>query len=95
VPNTEFGHAELDGVGAEIRAAASARKREGISWTEWATRVERYLRHMELLVSPELFIVGGGASKRHEKWLPHIDIDTEIVPAQMANNSGIIGAALL
>jgi len=95
VPNTEFGHVELDGVGAETRAAASARKRDGLSWAEWARRVEKYLRHMELLLSPELFIVGGGVSKRHERWLPKIDIDTEIVPAQMANNSGIIGAALL
>ena len=95
VRNTEFGHLELDGVDAETRAAASVRKRERLSWTEWAGRVERYLRHVEMLLSPELIIVGGGASKRHERWLPAIDIDTEIVPAQMANNSGIIGAALL
>ena len=95
VPNTEFGHLELDGVAAETRAAASARKREGLTWTEWAGRVEHYLRHVELLLSPELMIIGGGASKSPEKWLPKIDIATELVPAEMANNSGIIGAALL
>ena len=95
VPNTEFGHLELDGVNAESRAAASARKREGVSWSEWAGRVQRYLRHVERLLSPELIIVGGGASKHPHKWLPEIDIRTEIVPAQMANNSGIVGAALV
>ena len=63
--------------------------------TKWAGRVEHYLRHMELILGPELIIVGGGASKRPDKWLPFIDIDTEVVPAEMANNAGIIGAALL
>ena len=95
VPNTEFGHLELDGVDAETRAAASARKREDLSWSRWARRVQKYLRHVEALLSPELIVVGGGASKQHEKWLPLIDVRTEVVPAEMANNSGIIGAALL
>ncbi len=95
VPNTELGHLELDGFDAEQRAAASARDREGLSWSEWAQRVERYLRHVEGLFSPDLFIVGGGASKQSGRWLKHIDIRTEIVPAQMANNAGIVGAALV
>jgi polyphosphate glucokinase len=95
VPNTELGHVELDGYVAEQRAAASARKRDHLSWEEWAGRVERYLRHIERLLSPDLIIVGGGASKRPGRWLPRIDIRTEIVPAQMANNAGIAGAALL
>jgi len=94
VPNTELGHLELDGHDAEERAAASARDRHDLSWTEWASRVEKYLRHVEALFSPDLFIVGGGASKQSGKWLPKIRIDTEIVPAQMANNAGIVGAAL-
>jgi polyphosphate glucokinase len=94
VPNTELGHLELDGHDAEDRAAASARDRHDLSWTEWASRVEKYLRHVEALFSPDLFIVGGGASKQSGKWLPKIRIDTEIVPAQMANNAGIVGAAL-
>jgi polyphosphate glucokinase len=94
VPNTELGHLELDGHDAESQAAASARDRNGWSWAEWAERVEIYLKHVERLFSPDLFIVGGGASKQSGKWLKHISIDTEIVPAQMANNAGIVGAAL-
>jgi polyphosphate glucokinase len=94
VPNTELGHLELDGRDAESHAAASAREREGIGWKEWAPRVERYLRHVEMLFSPDLFIVGGGASKSAEKWLHLVAIDTPIVPAAMANNAGIAGAAL-
>lgn len=95
VPNTELGHLELDGHDAEKRAAASARDRHDLSWKKWAERVERYLQHVEALFSPDLFIVGGGASKRSEKWLPEISIDTEIVPAAMQNNAGIVGAALI
>ena len=95
VPNTELGHLELDGHDAEKKAAASARKRDDLSWSEWAERVEHYLRHVEALFSPELFIVGGGASKKPERWLPEISIDTEIVPATMANNAGIVGASLV
>lgn len=95
VPNTELGHLELDGRDAESYAAASVREREGIGWKEWAPRVERYLRHVEMLFSPDLIIVGGGASKSADKWLPRISIETPIVPAAMANNAGIAGAALV
>jgi polyphosphate glucokinase len=94
LPNTELGHLELDGVDAESRAAASARRREGLSWTQWAERVQRYLRHVERLLSPELIIVGGGASKRSGKWLPALDVSTEVIPAMLANNAGIAGAAV-
>lgn len=95
VPNTELGHVELDGHDAESRASASVREREGLGWAEWAPRVERYLRHLEMLFSPDLFIVGGGASKVAEAWLPLVEVDTAVVPAQMANNAGIVGAALV
>ncbi len=95
VPNTELGHLELDGRDAEVHAAASARKRDGIGWKQWAPRVGRYLRHVEMLFSPDLFIVGGGASKSAHTWLPLVSIDTPIVPAAMANNAGIAGAALV
>lgn len=95
VPNTELGHVELDGRDAESHAAASVREREGIGWKHWAPRVERYLRHIEMLFSPDLIIVGGGASKVAHKWLPRISIGTPIVPAAMANNAGIVGAALV
>lgn len=95
VPNTELGHLELDGHDAETRAAAVVREREGIGWGEWTPRVERYLRHVEMLFSPDLIIVGGGVSKAADDWLPRISIDTEIVAAEMANNAGIVGAALV
>jgi polyphosphate glucokinase len=95
VPNTEIGHLEVDGVDAEHRAAASARKREALSWDEWADRVNRYLEVVVALFSPELIIVGGGASKKADRWLPRIDVDTEVVVAAMENNAGIVGAAMM
>lgn len=94
VPNTELGHLELDGRDAESHAAASVREREGIGWAEWTPRVERYLRHVEMLFSPDLIVIGGGASKAADQWLPSISISTPIVGAAMANNAGIVGAAL-
>ena len=95
VPNTELGHLELDGYDAETRAAASVRKRDDLTWSSWAKRVETYLRHVERLFSPDLFIIGGGASKQAEQWLPRVKVDTKVVAAQMANNAGIVGAALV
>lgn len=95
VPNTELGHLELDGHDAETQASAAVRERDGIGWKKWASRVERYLRHVEMLFSPDLIIVGGGASKVAEKWLPLIRLDTDVLPAVMANNAGIVGAALV
>jgi polyphosphate glucokinase len=95
VPNTELGHLELDGVDAESRAAVSAKKRDDLTWAEWGKRAERYLQHVEALFSPELFIIGGGASKRADRWLPEVSIDSEIAVASLANNAGIVGAALI
>lgn len=95
VPNTELGHLELDGHDAEKRAAASAKKRDDLSWSEWGSRVERYLRHVERLFSPDLFIIGGGASKKTDRWLDEVSINTPIEVASMANNAGIVGAALV
>jgi polyphosphate glucokinase len=95
VPNTELGHIEINCHDAEHLAAASARKREGLSWREWAARADRYLHEIVKLLSPELIIVGGGASKQAEKWVPHLHVDTEIAVAEMANDAGIVGAALM
>jgi polyphosphate glucokinase len=93
VPNLELGHLELDGVKAETRASAVAREREGLDWPEYARRLQRYLAHLEFLFSPDLLIVGGGISARHEDFLPHLHLDTPILPAQLRNAAGIIGAA--
>ena len=95
VPNTEFGHLEIDGHDAESKAAASARDRENLSWKDWAPRVQRYLEHVVFLLSPDLIIVGGGASRKADKWLPLIDVDCEVVPAALENEAGIVGAALV
>ena len=95
VPNTELGHIEIDGLDAEARAAASARKRDDLSWEQWATRVNRYLVEIVKLFSPELIIFGGGASKRPDNWVHFLDVDTELAVASMANNAGIVGAALI
>ncbi|HUF98950.1 MAG TPA: ROK family protein [Ilumatobacter sp.] len=95
VPNTELGHLELDGFDAESKAAASARSRDDISWKEWADRVDHYLKHVVKLFSPELIILGGGASKTPEKWVPRLDPGCEVQVAALANNAGIAGAAQL
>jgi polyphosphate glucokinase len=94
IPNTEFGHLELDGQDAELSAADRAREQEDLGWDQWAARVERYLRHVEMLLSPRLFIIGGGVSKKSDKFFPLIDIRTPMVPATLLNNAGIIGAAV-
>jgi len=94
VPNTELGHIELRGMEAEHWAADSARTREDLSWKKWAKRVDRFLQRMRDHFWPELIIVGGGVSKKHEKFLPLLTVDADVVPAQLRNDAGIIGAAL-
>lgn len=95
VPNTELGHMELDGVDAEMRASNAAREREGLSFEVWGGRVNHLLRHVEKLFSPDLFLIGGGVSKAHEEFFPYFDISTEVKPAALLNNAGIVGAAYL
>lgn len=95
VPNTELGHLELHGHDAEKRASSKAKEDEDLSWEHWAHRVQKYLAHVEMLFSPELFIIGGGVSRKAHKFLPHIEgIKADIVPAQLQNNAGIVGAAM-
>jgi polyphosphate glucokinase len=94
VPNTELGHLELHGEDAEVRASDRARDVEDLSWHHWAERVQQYLRHVERLFQPDLMIIGGGVSKKAEKFLPLIELRTPVVPAALQNNAGIIGAAL-
>lgn len=94
LPNTEFGHVEMKGMDAEHYAAARIRKEEDLSWKKWAKRVDKYLHYMNMLFSPDLFIIGGGVSKKQHKFLPHLTVKTEVVPAQLLNDAGIIGAAL-
>ncbi|MFH8880513.1 polyphosphate--glucose phosphotransferase [Streptomyces californicus] len=95
VPNTELGHLELHGHEAEKHASTKAKDDGDLSWQHWAHRVQKYLLHVEMLFSPELFIIGGGVSRKAEKFLPLIEkVRAEIVPAQLQNNAGIVGAAM-
>jgi polyphosphate glucokinase len=94
VPNTELGHLEVRGKDAELRASDRARVKKDLSWKDWAKRLDEYLDVVERLFWPDLIIVGGGASKNHEKFIPFLTIRTPIVPAQMFNDAGIVGAAL-
>jgi len=93
-PNTEFGHMEIRGKDAEHRAADIIRQQENLSWKKWARRVNDVLTRLEALFSPDLFIIGGGVSKKHEKFLPLLTVEAEILPAQLLNDAGIVGAAL-
>jgi len=94
LPNTEFGHLEIKGEDAESRASDAAREREDLSWPKYAKRLNTYLLAMERLFWPDLFIIGGGISKKHEKFLPLLSVRTETIPAQLKNGAGIVGAAL-
>ncbi len=94
VPNLELGHIEINGRDAERWAADIVRKDAGLSWNRWAKRVDRYLRTMEELLWPDLIIVGGGASKHHERFFPYIRTQAKVAPAEGKNEAGIVGAAL-
>jgi polyphosphate glucokinase len=95
LPNTELGHVEIKCKDAELGASNAARERENLSWKKYAKRLNRYLRALENLFWPDLFIIGGGISKEHEKFLPLLKIETPAIPAKMRNQAGIIGAALI
>ncbi|MER5649421.1 polyphosphate--glucose phosphotransferase [Streptosporangium sp. NPDC002524] len=94
VPNTELGHLEIRGKEAEKRASDHAREAHDLDWDEWAEKVQEYLEHVEALFSPSLFIIGGGVSKKADKFLPQIKLRTPIVPAGLQNEAGIVGAAM-
>ncbi|MBN1217874.1 MAG: ROK family protein [Anaerolineae bacterium] len=93
IPNTEFGHIEVRGKDAEDRASDRIRKEKNLNWRKYADRVDEFLGRLEALFSPDLFIIGGGVSKKHEKFIPLLHTQAEVVPAQMLNEAGIIGAA--
>jgi polyphosphate glucokinase len=94
VPNTELGHIELRGKDAEHRASDSARKREDLSWQQYAERLDEYLHKIEDLLWPDLIVIGGGISKRSDRFFPHLTARTKVVRAEMLNEAGIAGAAL-
>ena len=98
VPNTELGHLWLEvnkaATEAEAWASDRIREQEDLGWKSWAKRASKYLQHVEMLFSPDLFIIGGGISKKADKWQPHVDCKTKLVTATLQNDAGIVGAAL-
>ncbi|PYC72087.1 polyphosphate glucokinase [Streptomyces tateyamensis] len=95
VPNTELGHLELRGKDAERRASSAARERHQLTWEEWAERLDEYLDLVERLFWPKLVVVGGGVSRKHEKFLPLLkERAARVVPAELRNDAGIVGAAM-
>jgi polyphosphate glucokinase len=94
VPNLELGHMEIRGRDAERRSAAAARVRRGISWKAWASDLDEHLLAIEKLFSPRLFIIGGGVSKRSERFIPRLTVRAEVIPAKLLNDAGIVGAAM-
>ena len=94
VPNTELGHIELDGQTAERYASSSVREKNKLSWGEWAQRLDRYLERLHFYLSPDLIILGGGVSRHHIEFIPLLGVGCPVIPAQLRNMAGIIGAAL-
>lgn len=95
VPNTEFGHLEFKGKAAEADASAAARTRDGLGFADWSLRVNAYLSHLEMLLSPDLVIVGGGISRKWDEFGSRLVAGVPIRPAHFRNDAGIVGAALL
>ncbi len=94
VPNTEFGHLILHDMVAEKYCSDAARKREELSRKKWAKRFNEYLQRVEFLLSPDLILLGGGASKKYDQYAEYLRVEAELQPAQQLNNAGIVGAAL-
>jgi len=94
IPNTELGHLILNGKIAEHFASDAVRKYQDLSWKKWAVRFNQYLKELERLFWPDQIIIGGGMSKRTDKFLKYIDVNAKILPATLRNEAGIIGAAL-
>lgn len=94
VPNSELGHVEIRGREAEKWTASVVRKRKKLKWKQWGSRLDYYLAHLEFLFSPDLIILGGGVSRRFDRFSPYLTLETEVVPAALRNDAGMIGAAL-
>ncbi|HET6689526.1 MAG TPA: ROK family protein [Miltoncostaeaceae bacterium] len=94
VPNLELGHIEIRGKDAERRASAGARERRNLSFKEWAPLLDEYLAHVDRLIWPDLIILGGGISKRSDKFLPLLSARAPVLPAALRNEAGIVGAAV-
>jgi polyphosphate glucokinase len=95
IPNSELGHIEIDGRDAEDRAAASVKEKQGLSYSEWIPRLQKYLSRLEALLWPDMIVIGGGISKNSDKFIPKLKLNADVVPAKLLNTAGIVGAAWL
>ena len=94
IPNTELGHLPIRGRSAEKWVAASVKDKKKLSYREWGGRLNQYLQLVEVVLNPDLMIIGGGISADHAKWMKYVKVKTEVVPAALHNGAGIVGAAL-
>jgi polyphosphate glucokinase len=95
VPNTELGHIEVRGKDAEVRASAASRERRKLSWADYAGELDEYLHKLDMLVWPDLIIIGGGISKDAARFVPRLTVRPRVVAAENRNNAGIVGAATI
>jgi polyphosphate glucokinase len=97
LPNTEFGHIEIRGKDAESRAAARIREEKDLGWPEWGEKVGEVVARLAMLINPDLFIIGGGVSRKADKFLPTVQamVKVPVVPAQLQNQAGMVGAAIV
>jgi polyphosphate glucokinase len=94
LPNTEFGHLKIRKKDAELRSSDGARQRKGYSYEKWAEKLNEHISELEALLWPDLIIIGGGVSKHHEEYFPYLKTRAQLVPAELLNQAGIVGAAL-
>jgi polyphosphate glucokinase len=93
VPNTELGHIFMNELVAEKYVSDGVRKKEGWDWEKYGKRLNKYLNHIERVFSPDLIVLGGGGSKEYKEFKDFLKLRTRIIPAQMLNDAGIVGAA--
>lgn len=93
-PNTEIGHLIVGEQEAEHQASSAVKDREGLKTKQWAKRVNRVLYEYEALFNPSAFVIGGGISRKFDKWGEYLSIETPVVAAQLRNRAGIVGAAM-
>ncbi|MEM9545800.1 MAG: ROK family protein [Bacteroidota bacterium] len=94
LPNTELGHLKWEDSITEKYASNSARENKELNFKTWGKELNRVLKHIEFILAPDHFIIGGGISKKFHKYSEYLKTDATIEPAKMLNNAGIVGAAL-
>ena len=95
IPNSELGHLHYKKSIVEHYASNRAREDKELSWESWGKELNKVLKYMDLILNPDLFLLGGGVSKKFNNYKEYLTIDTEVIPAKLLNNAGIIGAAML